>query len=75
MSEQQGPAEFSQPSGGESSAPAEQQETKAPAKKAPAKKAAAKATTKRRKPIRAGGHVLDLKTGRWVPAGLERGGK
>jgi hypothetical protein len=70
---EQGPAEFSQPSGGEASAPAEKQQ---PAKKAPAKKAAAKkATTKRRAPIRRGGHVLDPKTNRWVPDLPKRKGK
>jgi hypothetical protein len=69
---EQGPAEFSQPSGGEDSAPAEEQQaTKAPAKKAAAKRA----TTKRRAPIRRGGHVLDPKTNRWVPDLPKRKGK
>jgi hypothetical protein len=75
MSEQQQKdqaAEFSQPSGGEDSAPVEQkQETKAPAKKAAAKKATTKkATTRRRAPVRRGGHVI--KNGRWVPVGLPK---
>jgi hypothetical protein len=68
---EQGPAEFSQPSGGEGSAPAEEQATKAPAKKTATKRAA----TKRRAPIRRGGHVLDPKTNRWVPDLPKRKGK